>query len=40
LLTACYRRTASLVQHKQNPATAAQAKPGLDGLKKKRRPAA
>jgi transposase len=35
-----YRRTASLVQHKQDPAQVARAKQILDGLKKKRRPAA
>jgi transposase len=40
LLQARYRRTAPTVQHKQDPAKAARAKQVLDGLKKKRRPAA
>lgn len=40
LLKARYRRTASMVQHKQDPAKAARAKQVLDGLKKKRKPAA
>jgi putative transposase len=40
LLKARYRRTATTVQHKQDPAKAARARPVLDGLKKKRRPAA
>lgn len=40
LLKARYRRTASMVQHKQDPAKAAHAKQVLDGLKKKRKPAA
>jgi transposase len=40
LLKARYRRTASLVQHKQDPAKAAHAKRVIGGLKKKRRPAA
>jgi hypothetical protein len=39
LLKARYRRTASLVQHKQDPAKATRAKQVLDGLEKKRRPA-
>src|SRR5262245_8396128 len=40
LLKARYRRTASTVRHKQDPAKGARAKQVLDGLKKKRRPAA
>jgi putative transposase len=36
LLGARYRRTASTVRHKQDPAKAARAKRVLDGLKKKR----
>jgi transposase len=40
LLKARYRRTASMVQHKQDPAKATRAKQVLDGLKKKREPAA
>jgi transposase len=40
LLGARYRRTASTVRHKQDPAKVARAKQVLGGLKKKRRPAA
>ena len=40
LLKARYRRTASTVRHKQDPAKVARAKPVLDGLKKKRSAAA
>ena len=40
LLKARYRRTASMVQHKQDPAKATRAKQVLAGLKKKRKPAA
>jgi hypothetical protein len=36
LLQARYRRTASTVRHKQDPARVARAKQVLDGLKKKR----
>jgi putative transposase len=39
-LGARYRRTASTVRHKQDPAKVARAKQVLGGLKKKRRPAA
>lgn len=39
-LGAGYRRTASTVSHKQDPAKAARARVVLDGLKKKRAPAA
>jgi putative transposase len=40
LLKAGYRRTASTLKHKQDPAKVAHAATVLDGLKKKRRPAA
>jgi len=40
LLKARYRRTASMVQHRQDPAKVARAKQVLDSLKKKLRPAA
>lgn len=39
LLRAGYRRTASTLQHKQDPAKVEQARAELDALKKKRRPA-
>ena len=39
-LKARYRRTAPTVRHKQDPAKVARAKQVLDGLEKKRRPAA
>jgi transposase len=39
-LQARYRRTAPTVQYKQDPAKVARAKQVLDGLEKKRRPAA
>jgi hypothetical protein len=40
LLKARYRRTASMVQHKQDPVRAARAQQVLDGLKNKCRPVA